>query len=102
MIPTPDGTPLPAVPTTPPPSPISPKVWASTVLTLVASLVLALVTAVMADPSSLEQFPAWARFVLVATLPTLAAFLGGYAKRDHTREVGQVVLDEYQGEHRAQ
>jgi hypothetical protein len=83
------------VPTSPPPSSISPKVIASTLATLALSLVVAVLTAVANDPTALarvlDAVPDWARFIIVAVLPTLVTFLAGYAKRDSTREVGAMV-----------
>lgn len=81
----------------PPTSPTSPKVWAATLATLGMSLVLAILTAVMSDPATLQQVldavPAWLRFIIVAALPTLVTFLAGYVKRDRTRELGQQALN---------
>lgn len=73
---------------TAPKSTVSPKVWAATVASLGAALLAAVITAVLEDPSRLQFLPPWAQFLLVATLPTLAAFVGGYVKRDPIREVG--------------
>ena len=90
-------TPIPVVvdPTAPERTKVSAKVWASTIGTLVVSLVLALLTAVVNDPATLQQVldavPSWLRFILVAILPTLVTFLAGYAKRDKTRELGAAV-----------
>lgn len=85
------------VPTSPPPSPISPKVIASTIATLAVSLLVAILTQVANDPAALARIldavPDWARFIIVACLPTLVTFLAGYVKRDPTREVGTVVQD---------
>jgi hypothetical protein len=85
------------VPTSPPPSTISPKVIASTVATLVVSVIVAIITALVNDPATLaavlDAVPPWLRFIVVAALTTLATFLAGYVKRDPTREVGTVVQD---------
>jgi hypothetical protein len=84
-----------------PDSKVSAKVWASTLATLAVSLVLAVVTALINDPATLQQVldavPSWARFVILATLPTLVTFLAGYVKRDRTRELGQAVQDNLSG-----
>jgi hypothetical protein len=76
---------------------VSAKVWASTIGTLAVSLVLAVLTALVNDPDTLQRVldavPDWLRFILVAALPTLVTFLAGYAKRDRTRELGQAVQD---------
>lgn len=108
----PEGTVIP-VPVTitpdPPTSPTSPKVLAATIGTLLASLVLAVLTSLVNDPQALQAvqdaLPAWLRFVIVAALPTLVTFVAGYVKRDRTREIGQQALNaldgRYEGEHRA-
>lgn len=84
-----------------PDSKVSAKVWASTLATFAVSLVLAVVTALINDPATLQQVldavPSWARFLILATLPTLVTFLAGYAKRDRTRELGQAVQDNLSG-----
>jgi hypothetical protein len=84
-----------------PDSKVSAKVWASTLATLALSLVLAIVTALVNDPATLQQVldavPSWARFIIMAALPTLVTFLAGYAKRDRTRELGQAVQDTLSG-----
>lgn len=105
------------VPVTPPPSKVSAKVWASTIGAFIASLALAVLTALLNDPASLQQFldavPAWLRFIIVAALPTAITFVAGYVKRDTTREVGAMVQNNlragngqdagpYEGEHRAE
>lgn len=81
----------------PPTSPTSPKVWASTLATLGLSLVVAVLTAVVGDPATLQQVldavPPLLRFIIVAALPTLVTFLAGYVKRDRTREIGQQALN---------
>lgn len=81
----------------PPTSPTSPKVWAATLATLVLSMVVAILTAVVSDPATLASVlgavPAWLRFIIVAALPTLVTFLAGYVKRDRTRELGQQALN---------
>lgn len=84
-----------------PDSKVSAKVWASTLATLAMSLVLAVVTALINDPATLQQVldavPSWARFIILAALPTLVTFLAGYVKRDRTRELGQAVQDNLSG-----
>lgn len=84
------------LPAAPPPTKVSAKVWASTLATLAASLLLALVTALITNPNGLGELPPWLAFLLAAILPTLAAFLGGYAKRDQTRELGAAVQENLQ------
>jgi len=84
-------------PAVPPDSKISPKVIAATLASLAVSCLLAVLTAVVNDPATLAQVldvvPSWARFLIVAILPTLVTFLAGYAKRDKTRELGVAVQD---------
>lgn len=97
MATTPSTVQVSVIPTSPPPSTISPKVIASTAATLALSLLVAILTAVVNDPATLatalNAVPDWLRFILVAALPTLVTFLAGYAKRDGTRELGTVVQD---------
>lgn len=97
MAPTPEAIKVNIVPNTPPPSTVSPKVWASTVGTLVASLAMALLAALIDNPAELaamlDAVPSWARFLIVASLPTLLSFAAGYVKRDTTRELGVAVRD---------
>lgn len=54
------------------------KVWAATVGSLGAGLVLAVLEAVTAQPAMLEVLPAWARFLVIACAPTLVVFLSSY------------------------
>jgi hypothetical protein len=77
----------------PPTSPTSPKVWAATIGSLLASMALGLVVAIQASPEVLGGLPPVLVFAIVAVLPGLATFLGGYAKRDRTREIGQQALN---------
>lgn len=77
----------------PPTSPTSPKVWAATIGSLLASMLLGLVVAIQAAPEVLGGLHPLLVFAIVATLPGLATFLAGYAKRDRTREIGQQALN---------
>jgi hypothetical protein len=54
------------------------KVKAAAIGTLVISLVLALLNAVVGNSQILGGFPAWLQFVLITCAPTLVAFLSGY------------------------
>jgi len=95
MAETPRSIQVSVVPTSPPPSTISPKVIASTLATLAVSVLVAVLTQVANDPATLARIldavPDWARFIIVAALPTVVTFLAGYVKRDSTREVGAMV-----------
>lgn len=54
------------------------KVIASTAVALMASIFYAIVNAVQAQPDILNGLPPWLRFLLIAALPPLLAFLAGY------------------------
>lgn len=79
-----------------PTTPTSPKaVWAG-LGTLLASIVLAILTAPgLAD--YLAGIPAWVQFLVLAAIPPVVAFLSAYAKRDPLRDAGQVHLDTQAG-----
>lgn len=70
--------------TTPP----SPKFWMAFAATLLASVVAAVCTGVIANPDMLNGLPAWAAAVIVFALPPIAAAAGAYAKRDPLRDAG--------------
>lgn len=61
------------------------KVWASTVASLVAGVVLAVLEAFTAQPALLEGLPGWARFLIITASPALVTFLAGYAAPHTTR-----------------
>lgn len=54
------------------------KVVVATAVTLGAGVTYAVLDAVQADPSVLEVLPPWLRFVVLAALPPVLAFLAGY------------------------
>lgn len=60
-------------------APIERKVKTSTWTALAASLALAVINAVQEQPGVLEPLPPWTQFLVIAVLPPLATFLGGYA-----------------------
>ena len=63
------------------------KVSAATTGALVASLVLALLNATVANSSVLGGLPSWLQFVLLAVAPTLVTWLAGYATPSKTSSV---------------
>jgi hypothetical protein len=71
-----------------PPNPVSPKVVVSTLVSLGASLLLAILNAVQANPDLLGSVPPVLQFLLLAIIPPLVTFLAGYAKADPLRTEG--------------
>lgn len=69
-------------------TPTSPKVWAATAGTFLASLVVSVGMALQADPSQLGGLPKPLLFLVVTILPTVVTFAAGYAQRDPLREAG--------------
>jgi hypothetical protein len=65
------------------------KVSASTGGALVASLVLAILNATVANSSVLGGLPAWLQFILLAVAPTLVTWLSGYATPSKTSSVSE-------------
>lgn len=61
------------------------KVKKSALAGLIASLVLALLNAVVGNSAILGGFPAWLQFVLITCAPTLAVFLSGYAAKHESK-----------------
>lgn len=68
-----------------PTTPVSPKVTASTAVTLLASLALAILNGVAADSSILGGLPSQLQFILLLVIPPLATFAAGWATRDPRR-----------------
>lgn len=61
------------------PSPaVEVKLVVATVVTLLAGIAYAVVDAVQSSPAVLDGLPEWLRFLLIAALPPLLAFLAGY------------------------
>lgn len=63
-----------------PPDVVEAKVWASTLVTLAASVGVALLNAVQDNPALLGGLPEWVQFVVLAAVPPVLAFLAGYVK----------------------
>jgi hypothetical protein len=59
------------------------KVKAAALGTLAASIIVALLNAVVGDSKLLGSLPAWLQFVLVTIAPTVLTFVAGYRAR-HT------------------
>jgi hypothetical protein len=57
---------------------IHPKVKTATATASVVSLLLALVTWLRDDPTTLAPLPKWLQGLVVLILPPLVTFLGGY------------------------
>jgi len=64
-------------------APIEAKVIASTLMTTVVGIAIALLNALAADSSLLGPLPAWLQGVILALVPAALAFLAGYQAR-HT------------------
>jgi hypothetical protein len=75
--------------------PIETKVTAATALALLASIIVAILNAVVADNSLLGGMPPVLQALLLAAVPPLITFLGGYAaphtprQADHQGPFGQ-------------
>jgi hypothetical protein len=65
------------------------KVKTATLGSFIASLVLALANAVAADSSIMGGLHPVIQFVLLAVLPTIITFLGGYAMPSKTSAVSK-------------
>lgn len=63
-----------------PPKVVEAKVTAASLVTLLASIAIALLNALQADSTILGSLPPAAQFVLIAVIPPLLTFAGGYAK----------------------
>ena len=63
------------------------KVTGSTITTLIAGIVLAILNGVAADSSMLGGLPPWLQFVILVSLPPVIAFLGGYVTPSRTSAV---------------
>lgn len=64
-------------------APVETKVKATTTVTFLASLLLAVLNAVSADSALLDPLPAWLQAVVVALVPTAVTFLAGWQAK-HT------------------
>lgn len=66
------------------------KVTVATFASLVAGVLLAVLTAVQSDPTVIGGLPDTVQFLLIAALPPVLTFLGGYAAPHTNRpEVGE-------------
>lgn len=66
------------------------KVTVSALLSLVAGVLLAVLTAVQGEPAVLSPLPDIVQFVVIAALPPILAFPGGYAAPHTDRPVIEV------------
>jgi len=55
------------------------KVVVASLLTLVCGVAYAVIDAVSHSPHILDGLPEWSRFVILAAVPPVLTFLGGYA-----------------------
>lgn len=74
-------------------TPISPKVILSTVGSLLAGVLLAVLLAVQDGSIDLAGLPTWLSALITIALPTIVTFVTGYAKRDPLRDVGHAALN---------
>ena len=63
---------------------IETKVTIATFASLVAGVALAVLTAVQSDPTVISGLPDTVQFLVIAALPPILTFLGGYAA-PHTK-----------------
>lgn len=70
---------------------IESKVTVASLASLAAGVALAVLTAVQSDPTVISGLPDVAQFVIIAALPPVLTFLGGYAAPHTSRPdlVGQ-------------
>jgi len=74
-------------------TPVSPKVVAGTVAGVLASIAVAILSALLIDPSGLGvDLPTWALFLLAAAGPVVIQALAAYGKRDPLRDAGQAAI----------
>lgn len=66
---------------------IETKVTIATFASLVAGVLLAVLTAVQSDPTVIAGLPDTVQFLVIAALPPVLTFLGGYAA-PHTPRPG--------------
>jgi hypothetical protein len=62
---------------------IEAKVKSTTVISLLASVVVAILNAVVGDSGLLGSLPPWLQFIAVSVVPPLLTFLAGYVTK-HT------------------
>lgn len=63
------------------------KVIFAAILALLASMTLAILNAVNANPALLGGLPTWAQFLIITVIPPVLTFLGGYLKSSTTSTV---------------
>lgn len=74
------------LPTLPDPkTTVSPKVWASTIGSFLASALVGLILAFTASPDVMGGLPPVVVLLITALVPTVVTFLSGYVKADPTR-----------------
>lgn len=67
---------------------IETKVTIATFASLVAGVLLAVLTAVQSDPTVISGLPPAVQFLAIAALPPVLTFLGGYAAPHTSRGSG--------------
>lgn len=65
------------------------KVVAASVVTLVVSVLIAILNAVAADSSMLGGLPAPLQVIVLVVIPPVLTWLGGYAKSSSTSSVSE-------------
>lgn len=55
------------------------KVVVAALVVLLANVAYAVISAISADAHILNDLPEWARFVILAAIPPVLGFIGGYA-----------------------
>lgn len=76
-----------------PTTPVSPKAVWGALVTLLVSIVLA----ILAAPGLLDYLdalPPFVQFIIMAAIPPVVSFLGAYAKRDPLRDAGAIAVDQ--------
>jgi hypothetical protein len=71
------------------------KVIASSVTTLLMGCILAIVISVQDDPQIIQGLPVWLQFIIIAILPPVAAWLGGYLKSSPTSAASRGFVGTY-------
>ncbi|GHJ42258.1 holin [Streptomyces sp. TS71-3] len=69
-------------------APVEKKVTAATAASLVVGVVVAVLNAVVADASLLGSLPEWLQSVIIALVPPILTFLGGWQAKHTPRETG--------------
>ena len=74
-------------------SAVSPKVWLSTIGSLIAGIVLAILMAIQDGSLDLAGLPTWLSAVITVILPPVIAFISGYVKSDPLRDAGASAVE---------